>query len=347
MKEQVVTTPSIIPFLILLTGLLILLCLVLFSRRTGHDEKPELPQVVNGASYEEQRILEEARQAGVPEDELEKIRGNIQPISLLAKVLSYPIEFYGRVVDQSNNPVQSAFVEYSAFSRFFKDSKKQTLVTDSNGAFAITGIQGGSLFVSVSKEGYYQTDQSQGSFGYAVPSNLPAADNPKEPAILVLHKRGEAEPLIFTKGRKYKVPIDGTEYHINLDPGQPVDASGGDLCVQFWIDGTFENGHVPMEQKPFSWRCQISVPRGGLVRREDRFEFMAPLSGYVSSVEHSVSKTDARWKESINDEDYFVKMPNNSYARIKISFRSSWEYNISLLECYINPTGSRNPELLT
>ena len=92
----------------------------------------------------------------------------------------------------------------------------------------------------------------------------------------MLRKKGEAVPLVRVSERPIKVPRNGTPVEINLQTGKA--ASQGDLKVECWTQDQVKDaqGHYP-------WHCRVSVPGGGLVKREGEFDFEATAEGYEPS----------------------------------------------------------------
>jgi hypothetical protein len=79
-----------------------------------------------------------------------------------------PIEFYGKVLDQFGQPVAGAEVElnWTTVIGPIPDPKK-SIFTGSDGRFAVTGIQGKGITISVSKVGYESESDWIQSFEYA------------------------------------------------------------------------------------------------------------------------------------------------------------------------------------
>lgn len=82
-----------------------------------------------------------------------------------------PIEFFGKVVDEKEQPVAGALIEFAwtgTPEKYGGDGVgKRTLTSDSNGMFSLTGVGGKGMTVYVSKEGYYRRSESNGWFEYA------------------------------------------------------------------------------------------------------------------------------------------------------------------------------------
>jgi hypothetical protein len=281
--------------------------------------------------------------------------GDRKYLEFVRQLLKTPITFYGKVVDEKGNPIPRAEISYTALDKFWKDGTKYKSVSDDKGLFTLTGIKGGALYVSVEKEGYYVIHQhSAGGFsatmiptpeltekirppyegGYDRP--LPAKD---QPAVFVLRKKGEAEPLIKMEGR-YKVLRDGTPMEISLRKNNPkgVLRGQGDIIFERW-----SNDSAVRKGDSFDWRCRISVLGGGLIERKDEFNFEAPLEGYQPSIEINMpASLGEKWQYS-QKLDYFLKLKDGNFARAKVELYGGHD-NFLAIESYLNPSGSRNLE---
>ena len=108
------------------------------------------------------------------------------------------------------------------------------------------------------------------------------------------------------------------------------------------------------------WFCEMSIPGGGFFLIDEKEEpdgelyqshyaaeakegeeFLAPESGYVETVraEMPESRMDETWRGGFT-KNYYVKFPDNTYGRIKVSMGRGG-YNIV---SWYNPTGRRNTE---
>lgn len=144
----------------------------------------------------------------------------------LRQFFNASIEFYGKVVDENQQPISGASTHYIVASSSFNGSP--TLdgpKTDVNGFFAITGKRGPRLTVWVEHPDYYKTDSSHQRVEYAQgeymrgkePPPPPTKDNP---AIFVLHKKGIAEPLIHHQKIKSRLPLNGNPIRMNVATGE-------------------------------------------------------------------------------------------------------------------------------
>jgi hypothetical protein len=256
----------------------------------------------------------------------------------LAAALATPITFYGKVVDQSNQPIAGVEISYETQDKFGASGSNYHGASDENGMFSISNIRGASLYVGAGKEGYYSRNKSYGTFNYAGNPNPPppTRDNP---AIFVLVKMGETEPLVPVD-RDVLVPKDGTPVNVDLATGKAVSAGKGNFQVQCW---THDEDKKPNQQLEYAWNCKVTVPGGGLQYRTNEFEFEAPLEGYYQSDEMGMPQLGVRWNAHIK-RNYFLKLGDGRYARIQLEMVAAGGHFVSI-ETYLNPiSGHRNLE---
>lgn len=261
-----------------------------------------------------------------------------------------PIEFYGRVVDQNGEPVPYANVNYGASDKFLAPGSSYTGQSDAKGYFQIIGIHGAGLSVYVEKTGYYFIDQpsdkslptSGAYFAYGIgPDSYsrvpPTKDNP---AVFTLHKMGEAEALVYVGPRYYKVTKDGQPIDVDIETGEKVLSGQGDIYFERWA-----NDQKRDQQGNFDWYFRITVPEGGLIKRERKYDFIAPENGYVESTKISMPASLGDGWSPAEDKSYFIKTRKGRYARIDISIEAS-HTNVPLtVNVFLNPTpGHRNLE---
>jgi len=253
--------------------------------------------------------------------------------------LATPIAFYGKVVDTDGNPVVDATASISmvdtagpgeGHTKFVKKS-------DVQGLFSALG-HGLGLVVQVNKDGYYSIDKSRGNFAYVKGAGqLAVYNDPQAPAIFVLRKIGEAEPLIKIQRnvniKKDGASTDGTPVQMNLTTGHTYHETNGDIIVQAWI---YNEGIPPNGNHPYNWKCKITVPNGGLQPRTgSEFDFIAPESGYQPSDEINMPASNSQWRDNAKRE-YFLKLSNGDYARLSFTIGTGG-YNSFEITSYLNP----------
>jgi len=262
---------------------------------------------------------------------------------------SKPIAFVGKVVDEKNEAVADATVEWRATNNPDPAGlgTNGTGRSDEHGVFRVTS-KGIALFVKVSKVGYYSINEGDGSVGASVgtfsnASVLGNTDNPmgteSAPAIFFLRKRGTGVSLRHLNAYPVKLPKDGTPVEFALDTGLTVSAGHGHLRIECWTEDQSKD-----KQGAYPWRCRISVPGGGLALRQNEFDFYAPTEGYAASDEMQSDKL--KWSP-IGERQYFIKTADGHFARVNLRIRTGGDH-FAVVDSYFNPVrDSRNLEPLT
>ena len=268
------------------------------------------------------------------------------PVDEFASAFAMPISYWGKVIDEKGRPVIGADVAWTANNNPDPNGRgtKGETITDADGMFFV-GSHGIGLYVEISKIGYYQipteTRAKLGSFGgFDNPSVIEKTDSPlgtrDNPAVYALHTKGIAAPLIHIKERPIRIPKNGGPIQVNLSTGQAVASDKRGLKIECWT-----NDQAKDAKGQYSWRCQLSVQGGGLIERKDRFGFQAPVEGYKPWVE--LGPSSDRWSARA-EQQYFVRLPDNCYARIDFKIRTAGEHYV-VLESHLNPIpGDRNLE---
>ena len=220
-----------------------------------------------------------------------------------------PIEFYGRVVDENTNPVAGASITFGWSELPTQEAaRKTTTMSGANGLFSLHGERGPALDVWVGKEGYYASHRGQWGFSYL---NGFLSD-PMNPVVFVLRKKGKGESLITSSfptgmGQIAQLHHDGTPVEIDLFNGTQVPAGSGQLKLEFWRAITNQNANI------FDWKCQLTVPSGGLVETPEEFAFQAPEGGYQSPVVIDMLATNENWRGEIRSK-YYLQLPDGKYC---------------------------------
>lgn len=253
-----------------------------------------------------------------------------------------PISFYGKVVDEAGVPIGGASIKLMAADKPWEKSSGYETTSDGQGLFSLTGAKGAALSVDVRKDGFYSLAGSKGRFvfGGVRSRNDPQNPTPETPAIFVLRKMGDTEPLVQVPLRTIKVPKGGQPVEISLVTGTTTTNGRGELIIECW---TFNAGLDPNLNEHYAWRSRVSIPGGGLVERKGGVEFEAPASGYVSSVEIDMPASAERWKRKF-EKQFFAKLRDGTFARLSLELNTSGDHFIAL-ESYLNPIpGHRNLE---
>jgi hypothetical protein len=203
--------------------LLALLLIILFWPKTLTPRplaKIEPAPTLDQSAGAQPSALPEQTPLLLPEEEMKRIQQEKRRkvVEQVEAMLNTPITFYGKVVDQKNDPVPTARVGYSLLDKFAASGSNNQMVADQKGYFEISGVKGAVLGVNVSKEGYYQIqDISNQRFAYGMGpdgyTKLPPTKN--EPAVFVLQKMGVTVPLVQFEA-DIRVARDGKPTQVNL-----------------------------------------------------------------------------------------------------------------------------------
>lgn len=195
--------------------------------------------------------------------------------ALLASAYNTPIDFWGKAVDDTGQPVPGASVHFVVSDKYFEDGSDYNTTTDTKGLFSLTGLKGLSISVRVAKPGYYlMQSESRATIAYGYRTEAKDIRPPpteEQPSIFVLRKAHPNTALKLGEGRRVILPQDGKPIAVRLD-GHNTASPGvdGALVIETQLDLTRMN-----ELKQFPCRCRLSVPGGGLIKRTNRLEFKA------------------------------------------------------------------------
>jgi hypothetical protein len=271
------------------------------------------------------------RTAPVPEDfqsGFQQWLQNVQP----------PIAFYGKVVDENQRPVEGASVEFLWTHIHPEADFKTNTLSDADGRFSLTKVNGFGLDVHVSKPGYYAVKSAnQDSFDYiSLPGYQPFHPDPQHPIVFHLRRKGPGTALITSdSGVKQKLSVEAP-----LD-GTPV-----------WVDllarKTGESGQMQVRQvKPEyleakqakEWSFSMSILHGGFVEQDDEFPFEAPESGYQPVVELTFKADEPSWTTHVRKRYYMAFGQPRVYGWLILETQIGMRG--ARLHYAINPEGSR------
>lgn len=245
-----------------------------------------------------------------------------------------PITFYGKVVDEKGNPVAGAKTIIQPTDCMNGASKNFEKITDNNGNFSISDLHGLSVAIAVSKGGYYSTPQSRGSFGYIQSSygTFSPHIDPNKPAIFVLQRMGQTEPLIKHEWFQAEIAKDGTPTYLDLITGKKTQGADS-MQIQIW---TQDAGLPPNGWHPYPWKAMLTISGGGvIVKIGGPYDFTAPTEGYTQDDVINMQSNDPKWRTHITKEYYF-KFSNGKYARARIQYCIG-RFQFVSVTSYLNP----------
>jgi hypothetical protein len=252
-----------------------------------------------------------------------------------------PQEFYGKVIDQYDQPV--AGVNVTGYLRFLQgidaDEKVEAhkTQTDTEGLFQFTGLHGAELGVKVAKEGY---QMGQGHGFYKAP-NSEDKTRPTERAVFKMWKLKGPEPMIHDE-KFYGINPDGRIFTIDLVNKKKIEGvySSGDLLVQIQ-----RPSQIQLRNR-FDWSFIMTAIDGGVIRiTENGYLNEAPEAGYQPKYEINMFSSDPQWQEQIEGKFYLKSRGGQVYGHFHVTIIPNYnDTSVFKIDSYINPVGSRNLE---
>jgi hypothetical protein len=256
-----------------------------------------------------------------------------------------PIEFYGKVIDQRDEPVGGAKVRAGVMvEKMWMAGKIVDYYTTTDGAgnFAFRGMRGARMLIQPGKEGYEFKADNNRNFNYSLLNRESERHHPdsSRPEVFKLWKLKGAEPLVHSEINRVGVPVDGTPVAFDLLKGRKT-PEDGDLIV------TIERSpiHIKRGQK-FDWKATIEVPGGGLIELDDPYANEAPIEGYEGKVVINMQSASPQWQSSAFHRYYINSRGGKIYGRLTLDITANYEPPPTgvTLEAWLNPSGSRNLE---
>jgi hypothetical protein len=246
-----------------------------------------------------------------------------------------PIAFYGKVVDQNDQPIDGAkiWMGWTAVGA----TPERTILSEVDGTFQIAGIKGKRLVVRVQKAGYHDGPTSAGDFEYAgfweSIFHIPDMNNP---VIFRLRKRGDEEPMYLWSLAK-DLKADGSVNWFNVKSGK-FGGAAGDLA--FIVT---RSNQTRMRQFDYTLTVQ-AAPGGGIAFSEEKMMFEAPSEGYVPSWQ-TAQTFGAPDYTHLQKLRFYLKTPDGKYAAVQghVAQMGDPEAQVQMT-VYYNPNGSRNLE---
>lgn len=266
--------------------------------------------------------------------------------SAALRAQNVPINFWGKVVDQSNAPLADVEVKVNVreWKGIVSDQpsiafNKHSLRTDSKGSFQILGETGDVLTVeSLRKEGYAESPRMVRGYGYNISTNI--TPNPANPIVFRMWQKGEKAKLAKAQV-SYKLVPDGRSYTIDLLNKRQVEgnAEPGDLRVSITRP---KNGDPKMK---YDWRFSLDVVGGGVQETDDEFLFLAPENGYQSHYTLECRADDPNWKERLLKR-FFIKARDGAiYGSLTVEIISKHnDQSAFRVTSVLNAGGSRTLE---
>lgn len=307
------------------------------SLNATHIESSNAPDFAKASAEQERKLAEMGITPGMTKEQMQERMAEWSRVhrEMVAKNWRNPIEFYGKVVDQHEQPVAGVQVHFVWTDTSANGSSEADQLTDAKGQFALHNTTGRMLQVWLSKDGYYVPKSNPNNFDYATGYMA----DPNNPVVFRLWKKGAGADLITSQHGMSST----LEFSATTRDGSPV-------RVDFFNQKTSPDGQMEVSQKKpaygawqtaTGWSYRLSIPDGGFVETTEEFPFEAPESGYQPVVEFKFQKGDANWTERLDKTFYIAFGIPRKYGRIHVETSMTTG---TILEYAINPDGAQNLE---
>lgn len=264
------------------------------------------------------------------------------------------IEFWGKVIDQHNEPVVGVAVTATITTHQIPPlgfKPQPTTIysanTDGGGVFYIKGRSGrGFTIETMKKEGYVLPPALQSRTANLFWYNYDLLD-PKcfkadstSPVVFHMWKIEQPEKLIKGEGF-YGIIPDGGSYTVDLLTQKHARGETlGDFRVKI-----ARPGNVKWGARGYDWSCEIEAVGGGLIATQDEFMYRAPEVGYLPHYDLKISASDEHWSDQAVRQFYLKSREGEVYARLEVEILANYqEKAVFSVKYYANPNGSRNLE---
>jgi|APLak6261663543_1056040.scaffolds.fasta_scaffold00647_4 hypothetical protein len=264
------------------------------------------------------------------------------------------VEFWGKVIDQHNDPVAGVVVTATITTHQIPPpgfKPQPTAIysanTDASGVFYIKGRSGrGFTIETMKKEGYLLPPALQNRTDNLFLYNYDQLD-PKgfkaestSPVIFHMWKIEQPEKLIKGEGF-YGIIPDGVFYTVDLLTQKHARGETmGDFRVK--ID---RPQNVKWGARGYEWSCEIEGVGGGVIETQDEFMYRAPENGYLPRYNVKISANDEHWSDQAKRQFYLKSREGKIYARLEVEVLANYQDKaVFSVKYYANQNGSRNLE---
>jgi len=216
-----------------------------------------------------------------------------------------PIEFYGIVVDENNQPLSGATAKWGTTT--LEGNGHGEAISGSDGRFSIQTV-GKFMSVDVQKEGYRTAEYNQGyEFSAFFQDNYYDGDK-EHPTIFHLHKIPPFEPIyIWNKQVRNANHLIGSQSTFNPQTGQLSVGSGREGISMQLVPGS--------ENTPDQLQFDIILMTsgGGVLKADDPRADQAPEGGYTNPSDQKLTLDASR--QRIVETTVFFKDGAGNYGK--------------------------------
>ena len=230
-----------------------------------------------------------------------------------------PIVFYGKLEDQSDNPVAEAEITGTTIYHLGGSERTARFSTtsDANGFFTLDAGTGASLEVMPHKPGYALAATNNGGY-YSLlrPEAQRQHPDPNRPVVIKMWKLQGAEPLAAIDQRYQFYYATNSPLYFDFINGEMV-PSGGDLKLTINRPAGYLSPDAPQD-----WSVEIEGVDGGLMEvtpGQWQTTYWAPVDGYQPKIELLMSAHGSQaWSGSMAASFFVQTREGGVYTKLNL-----------------------------
>jgi hypothetical protein len=259
------------------------------------------------------------------------------------QMVKTPIEYHGRVVDESGEPLNDIRVEAVVFDRlvdpfafpFFTYTETKALQTNRRGRFVLKGVQGAGMYVLVDVPGYRPINAPRRLYAYAEglmeAETFPSADTPD---VFQFEPRPPEQALRRIRTGALPLPGDGEPLELSVREVAPYGVEPGSGEALVTCDRAMHHA-APHER--FDWWCELTIPSGGVQATTLEMD-RAPDDGYQETMRFSYPACSAEWDDR-DSRELIIRFADDHYGLVMFSMRMDGDFYVTIDGIW-NPSGS-------
>lgn len=335
-------------------GILVCLCLIYWLRQphvrqkdvhegaVSSDKNTSSPNVIDGSG----RNDAPQNPSVAPSKELNELKEKREAqIEASIEHLNVPIVFWGKVVDQENQPLEQVKVIFHYMSETvgsrevaWSSSQRHSadVFTKSDGSFSISGIHGTYLAIeALEKPGFVPSNRFPANgltFNYSGrTASKTFTSNRDNPEMFLMIKNNAVETLTHFS-TQVALEGDGRPARVDIVSGKRSDA--GELEI-----GVRRDPPTLVPGQTFKWTAFIKLVGGGVLPMPLSAAFIAPETGY--------DPNGGTWT-TVRSKSFYVRTAGGKYGRIDVTVYADDEGSTArcYIESFFNPSGSPNLEYI-
>ena len=255
------------------------------------------------------------------------------------------INFFGKVVDQNDQPLAGVVVKAETREWHVKnlfepagEFARPVTVAGADGQFSFTRLRGDAFgILSLTKDGYVVSTRAKMNYSYGtLPHHF--TPNPLVPVIFRMWKSNGAVRLHVVR-ISGSIPQDGAVLPFDLQRNRKATQPGQETDLRVTLKHNAPPGQRGYEPR-FDWSCTLEVPGGGLIETQDEFMYLAPEQGYQPQWVAEFKKDDPNWKVRREVNFYLRNRDGQQYGRLRVRLEPEPGHDGYLVvDGFLNPNG--------